>query len=260
MKPKYDNFKQEIINYKYINIKQYKQEIFPKAGIYHKTQMAKAMKSDDDINSCEISQDEVISTERIMSIILYTDYSDLSCHFTSSFRQSTHFEPIQATIQRHRIYYWWSRLLKETVIVYGSNSENGLYGPFYCGMSTVMTLSQFNIKLFSPTSTSCHLEVAMKFSGEDGVIIQFDNSKGWATQVNGLDVSWISRYKAEDERYGLLHRYKSRTMHWIRSYLYWNYLEYSDCFLVTGFHWTSHQLGLLKIVSICRILLELSML
>ena len=64
-----------------------------------------------------------------------------------------------------------------------------------------MTMPQFSIKLLSPTSTSCHIEVAMKFSGEYGIIIEFNNQGGYAKYVYGLDVSWLSRYREEDERY-----------------------------------------------------------
>ena len=56
--------------------------------------------------------------------------------------------------------------------------------------------------LFGPTSTTIHKEVATRFGGEDGMLIQFDNSTGRGIFVNGFDVSWISRYGLqEDERY-----------------------------------------------------------
>ena len=64
-----------------------------------------------------------------------------------------------------------------------------------------MTMPQFAISLLSPTSTSCHLEVAMNFSGEEGIIIELDNTREPACALKGLDVLWLSRYKEEDERY-----------------------------------------------------------
>ena len=45
VKPKYSNFKQEILNYKHIKIDQYQQEILTKADIYHETNLVKSMKS-----------------------------------------------------------------------------------------------------------------------------------------------------------------------------------------------------------------------
>ena len=50
-------------------------------------------------------------------------------------------------------------------------------------------------------STSGQLEVALKFSGERGMILEMDNSKGDGRLLQGMNCSWISRYKEEDERY-----------------------------------------------------------
>ena len=75
-----------------------------------------------------------------------------------------------------------------------------LTGPFYCGMSMVMKMTQFAIDLLSPTSTSCQICVALKFSGHEGIVIELNNTT-FAKQTRGLDVSWISRFKEEDERY-----------------------------------------------------------
>ena len=63
-----------------------------------------------------------------------------------------------------------------------------------------MSMPQFQISLYSPTSTTIHEEVAMRFSGESGMIIQFDNHRGDAMNTRGFDCSWISRYCEEDER------------------------------------------------------------
>ena len=102
-----------------------------------------------------------------------------------------------------------SRLLRETVAAYGYNnaskydddSQQPLGGPFFCGMSRVMTLPQFAIRLFSPTSTSCKIAVAVNFSGHQGIIVEFMTGQEYnAASLRGLDLSWISRFKEEDER------------------------------------------------------------
>ena len=183
-------------------MKQYKQEIIPKVDAYFETKLVKSMESDRDYNEYGISKGDIISKSRLICIILYTDYTNLSSHFSSTFRKSNTFEPTQAMIKRHTNYYWMARYLRETIRVYGDKYYEGtLRGPFYCGMSQVMNMPSFAMVLLSPTSTSCHIEVSMKFSGEEGCIIQFDNTQGRAAYVKGFDVSWISRYKEEDERY-----------------------------------------------------------
>ena len=75
-----------------------------------------------------------------------------------------------------------------------------LKGPFYCGMSTVLKMSQFHIHLLSPTSTSIHIQVALKFGGESGIIMELNNDQMHTKNTRAFDVSFLSRYKEEDER------------------------------------------------------------
>ena len=84
----------------------------------------------------------------------------------------------------------------------GDGQLGNLIGPFFCGMSVVLKLSQFNMFIHSPFSTSIHLEVAMVFSGEEGMILELQNDQTPnCRKLEGFDVSWVSRYKEEDERY-----------------------------------------------------------
>merc|ERR1712152_126053 len=73
-------------------------------------------------------------------------------------------------------------------------------GSYYCGMSVVLNIPEFNIFLCSPTSTSKQIEVAIKFSGDHGVVLQLDNPPFSHGALYGFNCSWISRYKEEDER------------------------------------------------------------
>ena len=69
-------------------------------------------------------------------------------------------------------------------------------------MSVVLNIPEFNIFLCSPTSTSKQIEVAIKFSGDHGIVIQLDNPPNDQYQfLRGFNCSWLSRYKEEDERY-----------------------------------------------------------
>ena len=51
-----------------------------------------------------------------------------------------------------------------------------------------------------PLSTSKHIEVAIKFSKEQGMILEMDNSKGYSRFLKGMNCPWISRYKEEERR------------------------------------------------------------
>ena len=206
---KYENFKEEILNYQHLNIRSYVKEIIPKATVFMKTKLVKSLeaKGYETLERYGITHGAGISTDILMSIILYTDYTELSSNFTGTFRKKNIYEPIQSVKQRNKEYYWFSRRLKECILCFGQSNYSGnghlsvLSSPLYCGMSYILMMPSFNMVLFGPTSTTCHLEVATLFSGEGGIILQFDNTKGQARITKGMDVSWLSRYGGqEDER------------------------------------------------------------
>ena len=155
----------------------------------------------------DVAADEPLGFPNLVSLILYTDYSTLSSNFSSTFRKKGQFETINSIKKRNSEYFWWSKTLRETVEIFGQCScydYNGGYlmGSYFCGVSFLMTMPEFNIFLCSPTSTSMHIEVATKFSGDEGIIIQLNNpSPAGYHLLRGFNCSWISRYKEEDERY-----------------------------------------------------------
>eukprot|EP01084_Bolivina_argentea_P202624 346178_1 len=64
-----------------------------------------------------------------------------------------------------------------------------------------MTIPEFAMRLCAPTSTSTHIEVAIKFSGQDGMILELEKSASYVViPLKVFDCSWISQYKEEDER------------------------------------------------------------
>ena len=196
-KPKkgHDDFKQEILNYEDFDIATFI-EVLIKIKNYAQTSMAKSLVS---------SESEIpITREHMIALVLYTDYTQLSSKFSATFRKSNPFESEDQVKKRNNIYWWWSKRLRKTLHTYGKHKSGGLHGPFYSGISRIMTIPEFSIKLYSPTSTSVQISVAIKFCGSKGMIIEMDNSEGRASYTFGFDCSWISRFKEEDERYGLL--------------------------------------------------------
>ena len=195
---KYSNLKEEISEYRDLDMDQYQQESLPKAQQIMKTEVVRSMKWRDKSNGWK---SQFISLEQLISIILYTDYTDLCTHFSATFRKLNPFETIESIKRRHSKYYHLSKTLRSTVNTFGETRYHHKFkGPFYCGMSMVMTLTQFVMKLMAPTSTSVQLAVSTRFSGDAGIIIQFDNVGARYDNSKGLDVSWISRFSEEDER------------------------------------------------------------
>ena len=151
---------------------------------------------------------KAISKEDLIAIILYTDYSELSAMFTSTFRKNWTFEPLSMTKRRNSEFWWWSKLLIDTVQYLGMNNiQYSAESPFFTGMSMSLNMPSFCVDLYSPTSTTLHQEVAMKFATEEGIIVEFRDDKLRDHELEfakAFDVSSISRYREEEERYILI--------------------------------------------------------
>ena len=214
-----------MLNYKHLSFGEI-DDIFKKAKQYSNTKIAKSITRKERKSLAtkrHISRSKglqfteyPLKINNLISIIMYCDYTDLSRDFTMSFRKTHQFQLLTQIKKHNAKYYHMSKILKDTISQFGqyyndrhdNPGGNGLlsalYGPFYCGMSVVLNLSQFNMFLHSPLSTSMHLEVALKFSGEKGMLLEMNNESGDCRRLRGMDVSWLSRYREEDERYAYI--------------------------------------------------------
>eukprot|EP01084_Bolivina_argentea_P181587 313597_1 len=101
-----------------------------------------------------IKQGISLSFSNLVSLILYTDFSNLCSDFSGTFRKQTHYETISSIKARNREYYWMSRILRETVEIFGIKARTNEKGErVYTGMSFVMAIPEFRIRLCAPTST-----------------------------------------------------------------------------------------------------------
>ena len=216
--PYYKDLKEEMLNYTQLDHKSY-HTVLAKAKVYIQTNIAKSLMGGIRRNG------DPITMNHLISIILYCDYTNLSSEFTRTFRKSHPFEVLSQIKKRNSYYYHWSKTLRCTISKYGQNDYSSgahswgdrghlprLIGPFYCGMSVVLNITHFNMRLSSPTSTSVQLSVAMKFSGNHGMILELSNSEGDGKLVHGMDCSWISRFREEDERYVKLYSLYGNSM------------------------------------------------
>ena len=117
-----------------------------------------------------IQNESQIKFSHLLSVVLYTDWSDLSESFSKTFRRSHPYESVFFVKKRNAEYANWSKALRETIEYYGgicwrenkSKAHNeqmmNEYGPFFSGMSNVMVIPQLSINLNSPTSTTTKLE------------------------------------------------------------------------------------------------------
>eukprot|EP01084_Bolivina_argentea_P234299 394456_1 len=247
IKKKYSNIKEEILNNTLLSIDSLIFDaVLLKANDYINTDAIKNTRSDipiiDNLN-CGIRRGQPLLLSNLISIILYTDYSELSTKFSSTFRRIRAHESLSYIKERNREYWHWSKALRETVHFFGEDrwnggKNNGLQGPFFSGLSIEMIMTEFDIKLCSPTSVSVQKEVATRFAGAKGIIITLNNDGDkWSKWVRCFNVSLISRYKEEDERLfiGSSYRMRLQTITIIttkQNYeIFFTALYYLDCML-----------------------------
>ena len=184
-----------------------------------------------------IKPDSPITLNHILSVLFYTDMTSLSTTFSSTFRSLHSDDTLDDIFRRNQEYYHWSKLIRETVQIFGTAVGIKKRDAFYTGIS-YMTVPSFVIRLCAPTSTTKQFEVAMNFSTENGIIMQINNGSIVHSQyLRYFDCSWLSCFNEEDERlfcggnYPL--RVESVTLVATRQnfYLFFKSLFYLDCML-----------------------------
>eukprot|EP01084_Bolivina_argentea_P092022 165602_1 len=218
----YNSLKKEILESGFLSIDEWKRIVTMKAKKYYKTEKVRSMKSCQDDDFFDMTDDESILLEHLYAIILYCDWTDLCTHFSNTFRNNSQFESLQSVRKRHSKYYYFGKLLAEAVNNFGihgcvDNRQNYLNedtyedGPFYCGLSVVLNIPSFAIHLKGPCSTSKVIEIAINFAKRDGIIIKLQNDMmNEGAHQTFFDCSWISNYAEENERLFIAGNYRLR--------------------------------------------------
>ena len=197
----FSDYKQELLSH--INMKTYKTLIQGKVQTLATSYKVKAKKASYQATvpwKELIKKGEPISKNHMTSLILYTDLSEYCSRFSSTFRQNTQYESLQSIKKRNGKYWWQSKYIREAVIFYGYDHGewNKERGPFYSGVDMLLCLEGFSLRLRGPTSTSKHIEVALKFSKREGIIMSLNNTGyHFAEDLPFLDCSWFSAFADE---------------------------------------------------------------
>eukprot|EP01083_Nonionella_stella_P236243 829913_1 len=200
--------------------------------------------------------------DNLLCVIFYCDETDLCTAFSATFRNNRCYESIESVKNRNKEFANWSRILRETVELFGmqgwekrdkdekkwNNDHNRTHGPFYCGMKGLIVMPEFSIRLCGPTSVSAQIEIAWKFAGTKGIVITLNNNGHWhSDHLRIWDCSWLSKHRREDERLLLGGLYTIR-IQGVRTIgkeganfeSYFQPLFYFDC-MVTGISVRKHE-------------------
>eukprot|EP01084_Bolivina_argentea_P053396 98008_1 len=198
--PKYNDMKSEILEN--INIDLYN-EIFEKANqLLNKSNILKSMKVNNgvfgDYLHFGIQDGQYLLISNILSILFYTDTSDLSYDFSLTFRKKSINETNNSMKNRNSCFYYWSKILNETVNLFGNALYRHKIPVLYHGVSKLMYFDSFVTQFCSPTSMTRQLTVAVSFCGTNGVILELTEFP--SNHPRYFNCSIISRYPNEDER------------------------------------------------------------
>eukprot|EP01084_Bolivina_argentea_P204369 349013_1 len=202
---KYTNLKEEIINNRLycLNINMMN-NVTIKATKNCKCKYAKQLYSMDCENSMffKIKPNTNIKPENLMSIILFCDYYDLSFYFKSTFTKLNHIESHQQIKNRHREFWWFGKILCETVELYGTKISSNKTQIFFHGVSECQ-FPTFSINCCGPINMTTMIEVSIKSLIEhnnnyNGILLELVTQNEFS-YLKSFDCSWLSCYGNENE-------------------------------------------------------------
>ena len=210
VEPRHDSIKSEVLNSGFLGSAEFEELVVEKAKNYLKTKRCRNIKCIEEWDELhfDIKRGAPLTESHLNALLLYTDFSDLSTAFSSSYRALHPKETLKAIKARNSSYYHFAQKLVELVQYFGVKRYQQS-GPFFCGMGVVLNIPEFAIRLNGPTSTSLHIEVAMRFGGNDGMIIQMNN-RCWRAGADEVffRCDWISAFPEESECLMMGGRYK----------------------------------------------------
>ena len=208
--PQYENIKEELLNSGYCGIFEFSVLMIKckELMLCKKVMKMKASSTGTAKNKgYGIKKDDPITINHVQCVVSYCDQTDFCSAFSATFRSEFVGESVVSIKERNQSYYHISKGLREAVECFGNNGQERNRkesGPFYCGMNTLLLLEQFGIRLNGPTSTSTSRAVAIRFAGEQGIVLKMNNEEPY---LHFLDCMPFSRYPEEEERLFMGGRY-----------------------------------------------------
>merc|ERR1712129_26883 len=106
-----------------------------------------------------------------LSLILYTDRKQLSHHFVQTFCRLHVDESEKSFKRRKREYHFWSKLLRESVELFGTPIAESKISIFYVAISNAILFDSFAARFCRPTSTTSQLQI-VSMCTDNGMILE----------------------------------------------------------------------------------------
>eukprot|EP01084_Bolivina_argentea_P146032 255821_1 len=147
-----------------------------------------------------IKKGSPIQHEHIAAMILYCNHDQLACRLLRTYETRRANEQLFAVKKRHQEFVNWSRLLRETVDYYGTDTVE--LGSCYIGVEYII-VPAIKVRLRAPISTSKYLSVVLRFLNDmkDGIIIEIgaNNYMSSSYELSGFACNWLCNFSGENE-------------------------------------------------------------
>eukprot|EP01084_Bolivina_argentea_P200879 343433_1 len=183
IRQKYNSLKKEIImnNIHRLTIQQYNNE-YRKAELHWNTPFRKCYYP-------------VISVPHLLSLMIYCNFDEFQNEFSKTYREENGVN--------HTYFYHIGKLLKESILGFGTTINDGDISKFYHGVNQQLVPFEIvgdlgkGISIFCPLSTSSSLSIAVNFSDcDNGLIMTFG---GKTSKAKYFSVAWLSDFQYEKE-------------------------------------------------------------
>ena len=202
---KYKDLKEEILNNQILrlNVSKYGDALY-KVQRLMETDHVKGFKSNNygEFNAIfHIESGRAMSVDHLMSIVLYTDYHELSHYFSETSRRIRKKETNDEIKLRNREYWHWSKLLIESVQLYGVSISDSKTETFFHSISQKSSFNEFECFLCGPTSTSPFDKVVEQFmsDNDEGILLELEKENEFSS-LKVFNCASLSFYPCEDER------------------------------------------------------------
>eukprot|EP01083_Nonionella_stella_P073511 198853_1 len=195
--PKYPTLKQELLENAHAKFttESYYDLYEACLRIYKKTNIKAA---DIGINNkkLKIPVGSLITVNHLISLKVYTNYSNIQLEFKKHCRRTYKHEPVESVVRRNQEIAHWCRYLKESCTFYGNTMDKDMR--VFTGLNVKLMFGSLNQHFECPLSATIDSEVANRFAeGTNGIILVL---KAANPKTMYFNVSWLSSFPEEHER------------------------------------------------------------
>eukprot|EP01083_Nonionella_stella_P043254 116720_1 len=147
-----------------------------------------------------IEDNAPITAPHVLSLLLYCNCTELCTVFSSTFRRTRQGETDEEVKERNAHFFHWSRLLLETIHLYGIPLTEKSFGKSaYHGVSRIMVFDEMNQRVYGPFSTTSQFNVALQFACHGGMVLTLNRSSD-IRHNKYFDCALFSDFSAEAEK------------------------------------------------------------